>query len=438
MRPEVVDDGYDAFFRAHADEFAGFLTGVLGAEADVRGGRAGVADALQEAMLRILGEWGELETAEDDERARRLYRCLRDAAGEALRREHGRRDARRRRPRVLAYDFGTLEADGDSLAPRERELTVAVLGAMVRDLSDDLSGVERRVLLDRGVLLAGLRALSEREAVALIAVDRLGWEQRELANRLGVEFGRLRETLFNARKLFYGVVRHAIGVEIDEEERARLHAYLAGELAGRERRLARRHLSHCQTCQALVRKQQCFTTAAHQLLAPLPFVLGGRVLVKPATVKGAAVAAAPSAPGLLGQAGAVKALAATAALLGVGVGVNAVLSLRADEPPAGAIGGLSAPSHLVTQMTVDRPSTPGPSGTKRSNTSPTGKPTSRSHQSRRQRPTHSHQPKAHSPSPPAGTSQSSTSASQPTGTGAPASRSSSGGSPASEFGFETP
>ena len=299
MRAELVDDGYDAFFRAHADEFAGFLTGVLGAEADVRGGRAGVADALQEAMLRILREWGELEAAEGDERARRLYRCLRDAAGEALRREHGRRDARRRRPRVLAYDFGALEADGESLEPRERELTVAVLGAMVRDLSDDISGVERRALLDRGVLLAGLRALSEQEAVALIAVDRLGWEQRELADRLGIDFGRLRETLFNARKLFYGVVRHAIGVEIDEEERARLHAYLAGELAGRDRRLARRHLSHCHSCQALVREQQRFTTAAHQLLAPLPFVLGGRVLVKPATVKGAAVAAAPSATGLL-------------------------------------------------------------------------------------------------------------------------------------------
>ena len=137
----------------------------------------------------------------------------------------------------VAYDFGALEADGESLEPRERELTVAVLGAMVRDLADDLAPAERRVLLDRGVLLAGLRALSESEAVALIAVDRLGWEQRELADRLGVEFGRLRETLFNARKLFYGVVRHAVGVEVDEEERARLHAYQAGELVGRERRL---------------------------------------------------------------------------------------------------------------------------------------------------------------------------------------------------------
>ena len=63
MRAEVVDEGYEAFFRAHADEFASFLAGVLGSEADVRGGRAGVADALQEAMLRILGEWGELEEA---------------------------------------------------------------------------------------------------------------------------------------------------------------------------------------------------------------------------------------------------------------------------------------------------------------------------------------------------------------------------------------
>ena len=437
MRAELVDDGYDAFFRAHADEFAGFLSGLLGAEADVRGGRAGVADALQEAMLRILREWGDLEAAEDDERARRLYRCLRDAAGEALRREHGRRDARRRRPRVLAYDFGALEADGEGLEPRERELTVAVLGAMVRDLTDDLGGVERRALIDRGVLLAGLRALSEQEAVALIAVDRLGWEQRELADRLGVEFGRLRETLFNARKLFYGVVRHAIGVELDEEERARLHAYLAGELAGRDRRLARRHLSHCNSCRALVREQQRFTTTAHQLLAPLPFVLGGRVLVKPVTVKGAAVAATPMATGLLGQAGAAKALAATAALLGAGVGVNAVLSLKADEPPVGAIAALPAPSQLVTHMTIDRPSTPAPSGAKRSSNPATGKPASRSHRSHKQRPARTSQREAKAPSPPPASSLSSSSTA-PSGTAASASRSSGRGSPASEFGFETP
>jgi DNA-directed RNA polymerase specialized sigma24 family protein len=255
-------------------------------------------------MLRILREWGELEHAGEDERSRRLYRCLRDAAGEALRREHGRRDARRPRPRVVAYDFGALEADVQELEPRERELTVAVLGAIVRDIADGSNAAERRALVDRGVLLAGLSALSEREAIVMIAVDRLGWDQRELAERLGLEFGRLRETLFAARKLFYGVVRHAVGVEIDDTERARLHAYLAGELAGRERRLTRRHVQHCQACQTMMREQRVFTGRAQHLLAPLPFVSAAHVLAKPATVKGAAVGATPVSVGLLGQPGA--------------------------------------------------------------------------------------------------------------------------------------
>jgi hypothetical protein len=41
-------------------------------------------------LLQIYEEWPELQDAHDDERDRRLYRCLRDAAGQALRAEHGR------------------------------------------------------------------------------------------------------------------------------------------------------------------------------------------------------------------------------------------------------------------------------------------------------------------------------------------------------------
>jgi DNA-directed RNA polymerase specialized sigma24 family protein len=436
MRAEVVDEGYEAFFRAHAEEFASFLAGVLGSEADVRGGRAGVADALQEAMLRILREWGELEDADADERARRLYRCLRDAAGEALRREHGRRNARRRRPTVVAYDFGALEADGESLEPRERELTVAVLGAMVRDLADDLAPAERRVLLDRGVLLAGLRALSECEAVALIAVDRLGWEQRELADHLGMEFGRLRETLFHARRLFYGVVRHAVGVEVDEQERARLHAYLAGELVGRDRRLARRHLLHCQACQALVREQQRFTAGAHQLLAPLPFVLGGQVLAKPAAVKGAAVAATPAATGLFAQAGAAKALAATVALLGTGLGVDAWLSVNTDERPVGAIAALPASAQLMTRLATDK--TPRPAGARRSASSPTTRRSSTSRRSQQHRSAGATKRSSRSPSAPASTTASQATSSPGIASSSGRSSAAAGGAPSSEFGFERP
>ena len=49
-------------------------------------------------------------------------------------------------------------------------------------------------MLDRGVLVAGLRALTEREAVVLIAVDDLDWDQQQLADRLSIGFGASRQT----------------------------------------------------------------------------------------------------------------------------------------------------------------------------------------------------------------------------------------------------
>src|ERR1700712_5385645 len=91
---EPVDVSYEQFVVEHADRFAEYLRGVLGRQAEGRGGRIGVEDALQEALLRIYDQWPELQEIRDDERDRRLYRYLRDAASQALRREHGRHGQR--------------------------------------------------------------------------------------------------------------------------------------------------------------------------------------------------------------------------------------------------------------------------------------------------------------------------------------------------------
>ena len=174
------DASYEDLYRAHSSEFSHYLARLLGRAQEGRGGRIAVEDTLQEAMLRIAKDWPQLATVEDEERDRRLYRCLRDAAGQALRDEHGRAGARRQRPRLLAYDFRELEIDGDELDAREQELTAAVLGVMAREVVDaSLDAPQRRAILTRAVLLAGLRALGEREAVVMIAVDHLGWDQRE-------------------------------------------------------------------------------------------------------------------------------------------------------------------------------------------------------------------------------------------------------------------
>ena len=225
-----------------------------------------------------------------------------------------------------------LREGDDELPVHERELTAAVLGAMARDLVTGHGDADGRAMMDRAILVAGLRALSEREAVILIAVDHLGWDQQRLAERLEIGFSALRQTLFGARKLFYALVRHAAGIEVDEQERARLVAYLAGELSGAEKREARRHLKHCKPCQALEREQRVFGRDAFGLLAPLPFIFGVKALVKRSGVKGAALGGTGAGSGLLGQAGAAKALAVVVGFLGIGVGGTGWLAERDEQP----------------------------------------------------------------------------------------------------------
>jgi DNA-directed RNA polymerase specialized sigma24 family protein len=323
---------YEEFVRLHAEEFRRYLSTVLGRAAEDRGGRVAVDDALQEGLLRIHAEWPELLQVRDEERDRRLYRCLRDAAGEALRAEHGRREHRGQRPRIVSVDFGALHDSSDAQPMADRELTAAVLGAMARELAGDRRDAEARAMLDRAVLMAGLRALTEREAVVLIAADYLGYDQHQLAERLGMGFAPMRRELFDARNLFYTVVRHAAGIEVEQEERARLVAYLAGELTGKERWVAGRHLRHCEACQALEREQRVFGRDAFGVLSPLPFVFGAKVLVRRSGVKASILGVGGGAGGLLAQAGAAKALAIVVGVLGVGVGASAWLAERHEQP----------------------------------------------------------------------------------------------------------
>jgi DNA-directed RNA polymerase specialized sigma24 family protein len=271
----------------------------------------------------------DLQEVRDDERDRRLYRCLRDAAGAALRTELGRRTQITDRPRVIAFDFGAVQAVDEARPGPDRELTAAVLGRMARELAADQPDREARAMLDRGILVGALRALTEREAVILLAVDHLGWDQQELADRLGMNLGGMRRVLFDARKIFYTLVRHAIGVGVDDGEQETLAAYLAGELRGEEKRHARTHLKHCATCQALERERRVFGRDAVGVLSPLPFVFGAKALVTRSTTKSAAIGSGVGA-GLFAQAGAAKALIAVfGGVLGFGVlGVSVLAQLQ--------------------------------------------------------------------------------------------------------------
>jgi DNA-directed RNA polymerase specialized sigma24 family protein len=350
---DPVDTSYEDFVALHADRFGAYLRGVLGRAAEGRGGRVAVDDTLQEALLQIYAKWPELQELRDEERDRRLYRYLRDAAGQALRAEHGQLREGSGRPRVIAFDFSAAQVSGVEQSAHERELTSAILGAMVRDLAAAERDRDARAMLDRGILVAGLRALSEREAVLLIAADHLGWDQHQLAERLGMGFAHLRRTLFEARKVFYALVRHAVGLEVEEEERARLAAYLAGELVGKEKREARRHLQHCRACQELQREQRVFGRDALGVLSPLPFIFGAGVLAKRSAIKGATLGGG-SGSGLFAQAGAAKATAVVVGLLGIGVGTTAWLARDAELPPQGSLPapGYVAPPPGMKRTTV--------------------------------------------------------------------------------------
>lgn len=345
--PIAEGRSFEEVVSLHSERFAAYLRGMLGFQAEGRGGRIPVADTLQEALLAIYSEWPELRDVRDDERDRRMYRCLRDAAGRALRTELGRRGSKTSRPQLVSLDRLMQSLDDDAPA-RDRELTASLLGTMVQEMSGRETAHDARMTLGRGILVAGLRALTEREAVVLIAVDYLGWDQQQLSERLGVGYSSVRQTLFAGRKIFYTLVRHAAGVEVDDEERARLVAYLSGELRGAEKREVARHLRHCRACQQLQREMDAFGGRAVAVLAPLPFLFGAKVLAKKSSVKAATVGSG-AGTGLLTQPGAAKAAAAVVSLLSVGVGTSAVLAQLdqrhhpgAAPPPALTSGGVSA------------------------------------------------------------------------------------------------
>lgn len=359
---------FEEVVRLHSERFAAYLRGMLGFQAEGLGGRIPVADTLQDALLAIYSEWPELRDVRDDERDRRMYRCLRDAAGRALRAELGRRGSKTSRPQLVSLDRLMQSLDDDAPS-RDRELTASLLGTMVRDMSDGETTHDARMTLGRGILVAGLRALTEREAVVLIAVDYLGWDQQQLSERLGVGYSSVRQTLFAARKIFYTLVRHAAGVEVDDEERARLVAYLSGELRGAEKREVARHLRHCQACQQLQREMDAFGGRAVAVLAPLPFLFGAKVLAKKSSVKAATVGSG-AGTGLLTQPGAAKAAAVVVGLLSVGVGTSAVLAQLDQRHHPGA-----APPHALTSEGVSAP--PPPAGMRRPATPSSSAPSSR-------------------------------------------------------------
>lgn len=352
---------YEQAVEAHVEHFRAYVRRVLDRAAEGRGGRIGVEDTLQDALLKIYERWPQVSVLDEQDRNWHMYRCVRDAAVRALRREYGARERSSPRPQFIPYDFAALDVLEDVAPVRDREMAAAVLGGLARDVgAADASGE----VLGRAMLLAGLSALTEHETVVLIAVDHLGWDQERLAEHLEVPLPTLRETLFVARKLLTMMVRHASEIEVGDEEQARLAAYRAGELKGAERRAMARHLGRCRACQTLDARRQAFGHGAAQVLSPLPCIAAaGHVLAPRAVIKSAPVKAAT---GLFGTPGATKVVVAVVSLLvagGAGAAILAAVAERRQQQPDDALvvnaGGYPPPSGMRRiEMPAVAPRTP--------------------------------------------------------------------------------
>ncbi len=336
-----LDRAFESFYLENVRDFERYLVGKLGGDAEGRGGRVGVEDALQAGVIRMLKEWPALHEADKHERAERAYRCLKSAAIDALRTVHGRHGrGGKRNWATVSHDF-TADARGDDedVPFRDRRMQASVDGAMVHESCEGAR--EERAMVTRAVLLAGLGALTPREVIVLVAVEGQDRDQKELAAELGVDPGTVYESLHVARKLFYAIVQHAIGIEIEDEELARLYALQDGRLGGREKRLARRHLTHCAPCQALCRERRVFAANGQRVILALPFLFGTQALATKASAKAgaSASAAAQAGKGLFAPAGAKKALASALSLLVMGFGTGAYLAVVKQPRPLPAAAG---------------------------------------------------------------------------------------------------
>lgn len=131
-------------------------------------------------------------------------------------------------------------------------------------------------------------------------------------------------------------MRHAVGVEVDDDERADLLAYLRGELSGAKKTEVGRHVKSCEECQQLQREMRLFNRDAVAVIAPVPALFGAHVLAKRSSLK-AATMGSGAGTGVFAQSAAAKTAAGiTAALVTTGFfGVGVLAQFQpGDRDPA--------------------------------------------------------------------------------------------------------
>lgn len=232
-------------------------------------GRADVDDSLQQAYLRLINEyerWPERQSAA--ERAAYAYRTIHFAAKDAIRQAAGRSD-RAPRPREVPVDFShdaRESAEGWAADP-----TQLLAQQLLVDLAGRHPGDDEH--LDRALYVAALGALEPLEHQIVTQTRVAGYDNKELANRLGLSHQQVRTLNSEARQLLMSLLACARGRDIREAQELDLFAYLEGrKLSRQQRRLVKRHLQHCDNCQQIAALHSDLDRVAAGLALPLPLL----------------------------------------------------------------------------------------------------------------------------------------------------------------------
>jgi DNA-directed RNA polymerase specialized sigma24 family protein len=310
-------------------------------------GRTDADDALQQAYLRLMGDFERWPAdLTDEQRLAFAHRTVHLAAKDALRQQFGRSD-RAPKPREIPVDFAEDSREDDAATSPTQFLAQQLLSSSAARYPGDDEH------LDTALKVAALGALDP-VAHRIVTASQLGLNHRQVAKQLGLSHQTVRAKDCEARALLFSLIACARGRDIREATDINLFGYLEGERLSRaERRLAKQHLEHCASCQQIAGLRGEVDKVARRLVLPLPLVLAGpgalphllgtkhTALARRGVSHGAhtLTTSGGSATGSAVSAGAAKLVAAVgiAALLGAGAtGVMAHRGGQAHRTPVAA------------------------------------------------------------------------------------------------------
>lgn len=322
----VVDPERD--FAEFVSQHEHTLRGLV--EHRLRDSPSDVDDAYQEGLVRI---WREFPSFPEDPTQRTAYagRLLNHASIDLVRHKWGRHGQRRNR--FIGFDFTKLDREEGHHPEKTVEELQRVLERMHDELAADTGDsdeLERRLTALRQML----PALKPLERAALLASHPSGGNRPapEVAKRLGVSPGQVRQLCMEAMATLRPLLAHALAPELDDEEAGRVLDYTARTMTDkRQRGRMKRHLKHCEACRALADSQRAVIGTGARLMLPVPGLLG---LAQAAVGTGAVSTAA------LANGGGGAAVAGSGAVSGVVLKVaTGVAALTA------AAGGVTAIEH---------------------------------------------------------------------------------------------